>query len=103
MYFRWCVYGESRQNIIRLDLELVLGDVRLMSRAKIYVFGFTIYSLWCERGESRKYNNLLYLTRDVLLVGRARILSVAVFNKQVNNGRSSELCSAMFLDSEDYE
>ena len=33
----------------------------------------------------------------MLLVGRARILSVAVFNKQVNNGRSSELCSAMFL------
>ena len=28
---------------------------------------------------------------------RAKILSVAVFNNQVNNGRSSELCSAMFL------
>ena len=35
--------------------------------------------------------------RDVLLVGRAKIFSVAAFHNQVTNGRSSELRSALFL------
>ena len=63
-------------------------------------FACKIYSPWCAHDESRKRNNRLYLKdtlRDVLSVGRFKKLSVAAFNNQVNDGRSSELCSAMFL------
>ena len=61
MNFRWCAFGESRQNIICLDLEFILGDVRFMSRAKIDVFGFKLFPLWCAHFESRKYNIQLSL------------------------------------------
>ena len=39
----------------------------------------------------------MQILRDVLLVGRAKISSVAAFHNQVTNGRSSELRSALFL------
>ena len=34
IYFRWCAFGESRQNIICLGVEWIFGDVLLVSRAK---------------------------------------------------------------------
>jgi hypothetical protein len=42
-------------------------------------------------------NTFMQILRDVLLVGRAKIFSVAAFHNQVTNGRSSELRSALFL------
>ena len=39
----------------------------------------------------------MHILRDVHLVGRAKILSVAAFHNQVTNGRSSELRFALFL------
>ena len=36
IYFRWCAFGESRQNIICFGVEWIFGDVLLVSRAKTY-------------------------------------------------------------------
>ena len=66
-----------------LALRYFLSDVQILNRANIIL--------------SCLYNTFTQFLRDVLLVGRAKVFSVAAFHNQVTNGRSSELCSAMFL------
>ena len=65
------------------------------------MFGFRIYYRSYAFGESRQiimFFGLEDILGDVLFVHRAKILSVAKFSNQViSGGRSSELCSAMFL------
>jgi hypothetical protein len=74
---------QSCQTVIRLALENHLPDVLMvsMSAPKHKLFRFRIYRKQRVLGESRESSHI----------------TVAAFNKQVTNGRSSRFCSVIFL------